>query len=75
MSRSSTGCFGKGLSYAKIHQECGQGKTPSLENLLEYSKRLAFPKIFVKGSFVGFVGGYDILHETRESGELEKLLQ
>lgn len=41
------------------------------ETLPEYSSWPTFPQIFVNGELVG---GCDIIHELRDSGELEKLL-
>ncbi len=40
--------------------------------LPEYSKWPTFPQIFIAGKLVG---GCDIMHELRDSGELEKLLK
>lgn len=40
-------------------------------SLPDYSQWPTFPQIFVNGELVG---GCDILHELRDSGELEKLL-
>lgn len=39
--------------------------------LPDYSKWPTFPQVFVNGELVG---GCDIVHELRDSGELEKLL-
>ena len=41
------------------------------ESLPDYSNWPTFPQIFVNGELVG---GCDIIHELRDSGELEKLL-
>jgi len=41
------------------------------ETLPEYSKWPTFPQVFVGGQLVG---GCDIVHELRDSGELGKLL-
>ncbi|HXV27896.1 MAG TPA: Grx4 family monothiol glutaredoxin [bacterium] len=40
--------------------------------LPEYSHWPTFPQVFVNGQLVG---GCDIMHELRDSGELEKLLK
>ena len=40
--------------------------------LPEYSEWPTFPQIFINGELVG---GCDILHELKDSGELEKLLK
>lgn len=40
-------------------------------SLPDYSQWPTFPQIFVNGELVG---GCDIVHELRDSGELEKLL-
>ncbi len=42
------------------------------EHLPEYSNWPTFPQIFIDGKLVG---GCDILHELRDSGELEGLLK
>lgn len=42
------------------------------ESLPGYSNWPTFPQIFINGELVG---GCDILHEMRDSGELEKLLK
>lgn len=42
------------------------------ESLPEYSNWPTFPQIFVDGKLVG---GCDILHELRDSGELKGLLE
>ena len=39
--------------------------------LPEYSKWPTFPQVFINGQLVG---GCDIMHELRDSGELEKIL-
>ena len=41
------------------------------ETLPDYSNWPTFPQIFVNGQLVG---GCDIIHELRDSGELEKIL-
>ncbi len=41
------------------------------ESLPEYSKWPTFPQIFVDGKLIG---GCDIMHELRDSGELEQIL-
>lgn len=40
--------------------------------LPEYSDWPTFPQVFINGQLVG---GCDIMHELRDSGELEKLLK
>ena len=40
--------------------------------LPEYSSWPTFPQVFINGELVG---GCDIIHELRDSGELEKLLK
>ncbi len=40
--------------------------------LPQYSNWPTFPQIFIKGNLVG---GCDILHQLRDSGELEQLLK
>ncbi|MBI3307459.1 MAG: Grx4 family monothiol glutaredoxin [Candidatus Omnitrophica bacterium] len=40
--------------------------------LPEYSQWPTFPQIFVDGKLIG---GCDIMHELRDSGELEKILK
>ncbi len=40
--------------------------------LPEYSNWPTFPQVFINGQLVG---GCDIIHELRDSGELEKLLK
>ena len=42
------------------------------QTLPEYSQWPTFPQIFVNGKLVG---GCDIVHELRDSGELEKILK
>lgn len=42
------------------------------ESLPDYSNWPTFPQIFVNGRLIG---GCDIVHELRDSGELEKLLK
>jgi len=42
------------------------------EKLPEYSHWPTFPQLFISGKLVG---GCDIVHELRDSGELEKILQ
>ena len=41
------------------------------ETLPEYSHWPTFPQIFINGQLIG---GCDIMHELRDSGELEKIL-
>lgn len=41
------------------------------ERLPEFSKWPTFPQVFIDGKLVG---GCDIMHELRDSGELEQLL-
>ncbi len=41
------------------------------ENLPDYSQWPTFPQVFIGGELVG---GCDIIHELKDSGELEKLL-
>ena len=41
------------------------------ETLPDYSEWPTFPQIFVDGKLIG---GCDIVHELRDSGELEKIL-
>lgn len=40
--------------------------------LPEYSQWPTFPQVFISGKLIG---GCDIVHELRDSGELQKLLQ
>ena len=42
------------------------------ETLPEYSSWPTFPQVFINGKLVG---GCDIMHELRDSGELERLLK
>ena len=42
------------------------------QELPDYSRWPTFPQIFIDGKLVG---GCDILHELRDSGELEKILE
>ena len=42
------------------------------QSLQEYSNWPTFPQLFIDGQLVG---GCDIVHELRDSGELEKLIQ
>lgn len=41
------------------------------ETLPDYSKWPTFPQVFIGGELVG---GCDIMHELRDSGELERIL-
>lgn len=70
-----------GFSAASVEILKGFGKpfqavdilaNPEIRSLLpEYSHWPTFPQIFINGKLVG---GCDILHELRDSGELKKLL-